>query len=255
MATFDLDSVFDDDYLHFYRNALLTDARNDAEAELIARLVGLEAGQRVLDAPCGHGRIANRLAAAGAAVTGVDRSASFLDEARRDAAARDVDVDYRHADIRDLDVVGEFDVVVDWFTSFGYHDDPTDRAILASFRRALRARGKLVLEVINRDRVLRGRYPADVPPTFTIEVGDDLMVDEVDLDATATRAVTRRTVVRDGRVRRTGFAVRLFTYAELASWLDAAGFVDLEAFGSRGEAFSWASDRLVVVATAGQAAP
>ncbi|MFD2416916.1 methyltransferase domain-containing protein [Amycolatopsis pigmentata] len=48
---------------------------------------------RVLDLACGHGDLANRLAARGCRVTGLDSSEIFLDRARADAAAVDVSVD------------------------------------------------------------------------------------------------------------------------------------------------------------------
>jgi SAM-dependent methyltransferase len=77
----------------------------------------------VLDLACGHGRIANRLAARGARVTGLDATPLFLDLARRDANARGVDVDYLEGDMRTLPWTGRFDRVVNWFTAFGYFDD------------------------------------------------------------------------------------------------------------------------------------
>jgi 2-polyprenyl-3-methyl-5-hydroxy-6-metoxy-1,4-benzoquinol methylase len=43
----------------------------------------------VLDLACGHGRIANRLTQ-----RGLDATPLFLEQARRDAAARGVEVDY-----------------------------------------------------------------------------------------------------------------------------------------------------------------
>jgi cyclopropane fatty-acyl-phospholipid synthase-like methyltransferase len=65
--------IFGEDYLHFYA-PLLTDERTDREVELILRLLALPVGARLLDCPCGHGRIANRLAARGLEVTGASRS-------------------------------------------------------------------------------------------------------------------------------------------------------------------------------------
>jgi SAM-dependent methyltransferase len=61
-----------------------------------------ESGDEVLDVPCGHGRIANGLAARGASATGLDASPLFLERARTDAAARGVKVEYIQADMRNL---------------------------------------------------------------------------------------------------------------------------------------------------------
>ena len=57
--------VFGEDYLYFYEG-WLDDELSDAQAELLWEILGLAAGDEVLDVPCGHGRIANRLAANGA---------------------------------------------------------------------------------------------------------------------------------------------------------------------------------------------
>src|SRR5688572_30699278 len=73
-------SLFDEDYLHFYET-ILTPERSDEETEVALGLGGLQPGMAVLDAPCGHGRIANRLAGHGIRVTGLDASGLFLDVA------------------------------------------------------------------------------------------------------------------------------------------------------------------------------
>ncbi len=227
--------------------------------ELVAA-VGIEPGMRVLDVPCGHGRIANRLALRGAEVVGVDANPLFLERARQDAAARGVDVDFVPGDMRELpwlersdatpDGDGRFDAVVNWFTSFGYFDEDTDRNILRGFRLALRSGGRLVMDLLNRDLLLLTHGQGRPPPTFLVERGDDLMIDRVYLDAAATRSHTERILVRDGRVRRTRFTLRLFTFSELRDWLLDAGFDEVEAYAADGTPFTWRADRLVVVALA-----
>src|SRR4051794_38019964 len=107
---FDADGLFDDDYLHFFAEAL--EERADAETDLIWRLLDLEPGMEVLDLACGHGRIAGRLAERGCRVTGLDATPTFLDQARRDAAARGVLVDYVEGDMRSLPWDRRFDRVV-----------------------------------------------------------------------------------------------------------------------------------------------
>ena len=81
--TFDTDEVFDDDYLVLLRAR--SAAVSDADAETIWRMLSLDRGSEVLDLACGHGRIANRLAARGARVTGLDTTPSFLERARAEA--------------------------------------------------------------------------------------------------------------------------------------------------------------------------
>jgi SAM-dependent methyltransferase len=240
---FDVEQIFDEDYLYFYE-AFLSDERTDAEVELLWRLLELEPETEVLDAPCGHGRISNRLAARGARVTGLDAMSLFLDLARRDAAERGVDVDYVEGDLRSLPWDSRFDVVLNWFTSFGYFGDDDNRRVLHEARRALKPGGRLVLDVHSRDAFQRHRLPVTMA-----ERDGDLMVDRHSFDVLAGRIETERFVVRGGKVRRFTFSVRFFTFTELRDWLLQAGFADVEAYDREtGETLSGESRRMIVVA-------
>lgn len=237
---FDFAGVFDEDYLYFYLPSL-TDERSDAQAELIARLLDLKPGMNVLDVPCGHGRISQRLAAMGCDVTGLDQSALFLERAREAAP----DVEYRQGDMRALEFDQEFDAIVNWFTSFGYFDDDTDRAILRSWHRALKPGGKLLIDHQNRDRVVRWVATGQA---HVEQRGDDLLIDLPRYDPDTERNRTERIIVRDGKVRRTRFSVRFFTFHELKSWLLDAGFSSVAAYGHDGAPFTVDSWRMVTVA-------
>ena len=64
----------------------------------------------VLDLACGHGDLANRLAARGCLVTGLDSSVIFLDRALRpELAAAGVTADYVAVFTRQLPWAGRFD--------------------------------------------------------------------------------------------------------------------------------------------------
>ena len=65
------------DYFHFYA-PLWGDDRSWREAEEICSVLALKPGDAVLDAPCGHGRISNELAARRMRVAGVDITAAFF---------------------------------------------------------------------------------------------------------------------------------------------------------------------------------
>ena len=76
------------------------------EATAVERLVSPPA--RVLDAGCGTGRIAIRLADREYEVTGVDVDASMLDIARHEAPA----LDWREADLSSFDLGSTYDLVL-----------------------------------------------------------------------------------------------------------------------------------------------
>lgn len=248
----DLDGLFDDDYLAFYAEDL-SDEVSDGEAALIAELCAIGPGTRVLDVPCGHGRIARRLAERGADVVGVDRARGFLALAKADAEAAGVAVDYREGDLRALPFAAEFDVAVVWFTSFGIAcDDATLRRVLRGLHDALRPGGRLLLETLN----LHEPGLTDVSSASTKELHDEhgqhFLIDHSRYDPLDGRLHVRRVVLRSGKPpRELDWSLRLFAWTELRDWLREAGFVDVQAFGADGEVFRVDSGRLIVVARRG----
>jgi len=240
---FDTEAVFDDDYLYFYE-PVLTEERSEREAELIWSLGGLTAGARVLDLACGHGRLANRLATRGAQVTGLDVTERFLEIARADADDRGVAVDYVHGDVRQIPWTDTFDVVVNFFTAFGYFEDDDNRCVLAGIHRALKPGGRLVLELNHGPALVAGFLPSSVTRR-----GRDAMVDEHTYDALTGRVHSVRTLVRDGRVRVARFSTRLFAFPELRDWLTQAGFSQVEGFAGDGSPLTKESRRLLILAT------
>jgi S-adenosylmethionine-dependent methyltransferase len=87
--------------------------RQVVRQELVARQLAEHVGperRRILDAGCGQGTQALRLAAAGHAVTAVDSSPSLLEALRDQAGSLDIRV--VEADILEMPVDEEFDVVL-----------------------------------------------------------------------------------------------------------------------------------------------
>lgn len=243
MTEFDYDGMFDQDYLDLFGTAL--DGRAGEEADLVWGLLGLEPGMAVLDLACGHGRLANRLAARGCRVTGVDRTGVFLRRARQDAAELGVDVAYVEGDMRAVPLAdGRFDAVINWFTAYGYHDDDGNRRVLGEVARVLRPGGRFGIELNHRDWVMRHFEPSSV-----MDFGDALVVDRRHMEPLSGRMITERTVVRGGRVRRMPYFIRMFTFTELRGWLEAAGFTDVAGYDETAAPLAGDSHRMITVAT------
>src|SRR5262249_29247573 len=237
------DGIFDADYLHFYLG-MLTDELSDASADLIGRLLDLEPGTTVLDLACGHGRIANRLAAPGCVVTGLDASDAFLDLARQDAVARGVSVHYVRGDMRRLPWTAQFEGVVSWFTAYGYFDDQQNRTVLAEVARALRPGGRLLIGPNNRDWIVRNLQPNPWTP-----LGDGLSaISAAPLDRVTSKLTPPGPITRDDIVRHTTYVIRHFTFTELRDWLLDAGFSAVDGYDERGGLLSMESRRMIVVA-------
>jgi len=235
--------IFDEDYLHFY-GEMLGAQRSDADAEVIERLLTLAEGMRVLDVPCGHGRIAGRLAARGCDVVGVDSSERFIELARGEFPG----VRFELGDMRELVYESEFDAVLNWFTSWGYFDPETNNAVLASFARALRPGGRLLLEMHNPARLARLIELAGGQSANMVERDGNLMVDRVTFDIPARRSRTERFVIRDGRVRKLEFSLEQPFADELVERLLAAGFGRISLYGRDGGPFEPEGPRVLALA-------
>ncbi len=131
----------------------------DAQILPLLRRLRMARGARVLDVPCGFGRHAVLLARRGYRVTGVDIGREVLAAGRRAAARAGVDLDFQRGDMRKLRFRGEFDLVLNLFTSFGYFGDEGDAEVLRGFYRALRPGGWAALQMINRDWIIRNYRP------------------------------------------------------------------------------------------------
>jgi SAM-dependent methyltransferase len=243
-AIFDLEAVFAvDDYMYFYGD-WLTDERSSAEVDGLVKLLALDAPMRVLDLACGFGRHANRLAALGHSVVGIDYTPGFLEIARADAQRMGVDVDYRQGDMRTLDLQDEFDRVLILFTTFGYFSDEENAAVLANAARALKPGGLLGFDLPNRDMTLKTLVPASVE-----EKEGNLMINRSSFDPLTGRWINRRIVIRDGVRRDKPFFIRLYNYSEIRQLLEAAGLeVQTVCANWREEPFTPESRGMVIVA-------
>lgn len=123
----------------------------------IIDVLGLEAGDALLDLGCGPGLYCRRFAGRGLEVSGVDFSASSISHAReQDGATR-----YLCRDYLTLDVTDSFDAVMLIYGDFCVLGDSDRDKLLGIVRRALRAEGHFVFDVTTTAdyRARRGATP------------------------------------------------------------------------------------------------
>jgi SAM-dependent methyltransferase len=86
--------------------------RTIAEVDRAMTMLRPEGGERVLDLACGIGRHSTELRRRGFEVVGVDISGELIELAKRDAGEQELDITYLEADLRELEMEGEFDIVL-----------------------------------------------------------------------------------------------------------------------------------------------
>ena len=148
------ESYFDAQYLLEYE-PIFSPARDRADVARLIEILGLSAGERLLDVPCGQGRHAHLLAEAGFDVTGLDYSKHLLDIAKKRGTG--TALRYVQGDMRTLPAkwTGRFAAVLNLFTSFGFFFDPADDVrVIREFARVLEPNGVLVWHGGSRDGVM-----------------------------------------------------------------------------------------------------
>lgn len=146
---------FDADYVALLRDTSpLRQTRR--QVDFIVRSLRLSAGARILDIPCGYGRHAALLARRGYRVVGVDLSGAMIAEARRRWTARP-NLRFIREDMRRLKPTGDFDAVINMYTSFGYFSPRENVAALGRMARALKPGGLILID--HRDPGHDARLP------------------------------------------------------------------------------------------------
>lgn len=112
---------------------------------------------RILDLACGAGLHAIELASRGFSVVGVDISRDLIGLGSEIAAGLEKDqgcrfeLEYVHADLRDLEFADEFDIVLNLHSgAVGYfEDDVQNRRTFATIGRSLRPGGRTLMQLPN----------------------------------------------------------------------------------------------------------
>ena len=148
-------SWFGEEYLALYPERDDHEARRQARFALDVLAPHAARGRAgILDLACGTGRHAVVLSRGAARVVGLDLSAPLLARAR--ARRADPAPALVRADMRRLPFArGQFGAVVNFFTSFGYFDEPADDVrVLSEVARLLAPGGAFLSDVFNAARVL-----------------------------------------------------------------------------------------------------
>ena len=239
------EDFFNDDYLRTVRSP--TEGQVARQCDFIIEALGLAPGATILDVGCGLGLHAIELTGRGYLVVGLDLSLPMLSRASDEAQDRGLKINFLHGDMREMTFEGAFDAVLSWGTTFGYFDDDSNRRVASRMRRALKPGGKLLLDVTNRDHVLRTQ------PNLVWFEGDGCVVmEETSLNYFSSRLQVKRTVILDdGRQRDARYSIRLYALHELGQLLHQEGFRVAQVSGleaTKGVFFGAASPRLIVLA-------
>jgi SAM-dependent methyltransferase len=196
------------------------------ETDYILNRLQLSAGARVLDVPCGNGRLALELASRGFSSVGVDLAAESIDEGKAEAKRRGLKVDLHHRDMRQLEGLGTFDAVVCWGNSLGYLEESGNTAFLSSVATVLKPGGKLLVDFGTLAETVFSSYQE----RRWYQVGDILMAIQNHYDVERGRLETDYHFIRDGRQEVRQGSQQVYLFRELSRLLKSVGFADVKVF-------------------------
>ena len=239
----------DDAFWKTFESYMFTPERIEfarVEVDGMIGLLGVQSGAKLLDLCCGGGRHSLEFARRGFDVTGVDRTRAYLEKARSIAATERLSIAFVEADMREFVRPDTFDAAINFFTAFGYFDDPADDLKVArNLRTSLKPGGRLLLDV-NGKETLAAKFRA----RDWSRRGDAIVLEERRLLDGWKRIESKWTWIRGDERRESTLTLRLYSGAELESILREAGFAKVELYGRlKGTPYDETADRLIAIAT------
>lgn len=223
--------------------------RNEAEAkkqiDFLRKHVSIPENAKVLDLCCGCGRHAVQLKELGYDVVGLDLSEELLELACSRASECNLDMNFIRCDMREIPYESYFDLIVNFFTSFGYFaDDAENQRVFSAIAKALKPGGKFLIDYMNPDHVTRNLVEKDekqIP-------GGIRLIQERWIDASTRRINKKLTLIKDGKESTYKESVRMYSHREMRDMLLKAGLMLKETYGNfDGSEYTHDSPRMILV--------
>lgn len=219
----------------------------DQQVRFIHETVLENRPSRILDLGCGPGLYAQRLAALGHRVRGIDFSPASIAYARETASAQGLNCVYTLGDVRAAEFEeGVYDLVMFLYGEFNVFRPADARAILSKAHAALKPGGKILLEPSNEESIeALGAEPASwySKPNGLFSDRPHLVLKENFWDAQSRAATTRYYIVdaATAGVERFAASYQAYSTEDLWALLESTGlrrdciFPSLTGGGQTGE--------------------
>ena len=202
--------------------------RAPEEVDFLARVLDLKPGSRVLDVPCGNGRLAIPLAERGCSVTGVDITTALLQDARSASEEANLDLELVETDMRDLPWSDRFDAAFCFWGSFGYFEDSGNRRFLEAVHRALKTDGRFAVDVPNVAETLLPKFER----RSWSRAGETLVLEERNYRHEEGRIDCDWTLIAKGVTETRTSSMQVYGFRELTLLFSEVGFEVCDVFSS-----------------------
>lgn len=215
-----------------------------AEVDKVIHLLKVPPGAHVLDLCCGIGRHSLELARRGFRVTGVDRTSTYLNQAKKQANKEGLNVEFVQDDMRTFSKPKAFDVVISMFTSFGYFEDiEDDRKVVMNVCSSLKSGGMFIIDTHGKETLAR------IFQERNWEEKDGVILLQERKVTQNWSWMWNRWIMLKGNERiESEISHRLYAGAEMVTLLTGCGFSQVDLYGNLdGSPYDHKAQRLIAV--------
>ena len=133
----------------------MSDEKTRKDVDFICDVLELHEGAKVLDLFCGAGRHSLELARRGYSATGIELNPYYLELGKQSGKVIANSPNFIQGDVRHIDFGEGYNAAIIMFQSFGYFSDSEDILVLSKIFDALKTRGRFLIEILNRDWILK----------------------------------------------------------------------------------------------------
>jgi len=193
---------------------------------------------------CGFGRHTIPLAKKGYDMTGLDYTEKFIRMAEEKAKEENIQIEFLVGDMRKIPFENHFAGVISYYTSFGFFSDEENLEVLRGVSKALKKEGRFLLDIMNRDILVKDFQSKDWHRT---EDGT-VVLEERNWDLKTGKIKNHTTILDKKGERKRWFEVRLYTLEELNYLLEKVGLKIIETYGRKDKTpYSVDSPRLIIL--------
>jgi SAM-dependent methyltransferase len=214
------------------------------EVDQILALLNLGEVSEVLDLCCGPGRHSLEFARRGYHVTGVDRTSTYLQQARQSAEREGLKVEFIQEDMRKFMRPLSFNVALLMFTSFGYFEEHDQNLqVLENVWNSLRDGGKILIDVMGKEVLARIFQPQGWEERDGV-----FWLQERKISPDWRKIENRWIVTGNEEHYEISFSHWIYSAVELSKMLEEVGFASVDCFGDlMGSEYGNEARRLVCV--------
>lgn len=172
-------------------------------------------------------------------VTGIDLRRSFTERAAARFRSEKQNGRFFPLDLREMNFQSEFHGIYSWLGSFGYFAEADNLEVMKRYARALRPGGRLLIDQLNRQSLLRHFVTSQ-------QVGNRTAHNR--WSSKTQRVESDWIVNRNGKTEHNRMSIRLYTFSQMKKLYEKTGLVVVGAYGSpSGEPYQRSSKRLILV--------